>query len=335
MNHHPDCLKFAFEPMHSEGPRMKETVLRFWAEQKPFGTEIIDLFFFFYWFYLYTFIIYCVLGQASTHWSVGTWHLKLLGFVCASGVAVDQLTLEICTIRWCETSRCLSLRAKLRHVLTCESYQKRNQVSHNHQDVALIIPHCKHLSCNLDPAREAWCRFSHMLFYSATFNILLLTGSLCNCKSSRLIDFIMTAAATLVCHLLGNSSPCLGRVCQALSLAYKQMFAPVPPSLLHEICMCCINEPLYVANVVFLRSAPPGSKFFSIKCTPSVQYRISPPAQETSHLSPIALNDNTMLLISMDSPSKHENDNKVKRDRKSWQCYLPPSLPTYWPIYAV
>lgn len=70
---------------------------------------------------------------------------------------------------------------------------------------------------------------------------------------------------------------------------------------------------------LFLRGAPPGSKFFSVKCTPSVQYHITPPPKETSHLSPMALNDNTMLLISMSAPSEHENDNKVKWDGKSWQ----------------
>nr|XP_019952325.1 PREDICTED: protein-arginine deiminase type-2 isoform X1 [Paralichthys olivaceus] len=59
------------------------------------------------------------------------------------------------------------------------------------------------------------------------------------------------------------------------------------------------------------RSAPPSSKFFSVKCTPSVQCSISPPPQETSHLSPIPLNKNSVLLISMSRASEHEHDCKL------------------------
>ena len=61
------------------------------------------------------------------------------------------------------------------------------------------------------------------------------------------------------------------------------------------------------------RSAPPSSKFFSVKCTPNVAYSISPEPQETSHLSPIPLNGNSVLLITMNSASVTENDNKVSR----------------------
>lgn len=64
--------------------------------------------------------------------------------------------------------------------------------------------------------------------------------------------------------------------------------------------------------LVILRGAPPGSKFFSVKCTANVQYHITPPPKETSHLSPMALSDNSMLLISMKAASEHENDSKVK-----------------------
>jgi len=68
-------------------------------------------------------------------------------------------------------------------------------------------------------------------------------------------------------------------------------------------------------NVVCLvfRSAPPSSKFFSVKCTPNVQYRITPPPQEISHLSPIPLNGNSVLFISMGHASQNENDSKVSR----------------------
>ncbi|KAM9361817.1 protein-arginine deiminase type-2 isoform 1-T1 [Symphorus nematophorus] len=72
--------------------------------------------------------------------------------------------------------------------------------------------------------------------------------------------------------------------------------------------VCVVGSEL---NVNLNRSAPPSSKFFSVKCTPNVQYSISPPPQETSHLSPIPLNGNAKLLISMTRASDHENDNKL------------------------
>uniref|UniRef100_A0AAQ5YHQ2 protein-arginine deiminase n=1 Tax=Amphiprion ocellaris TaxID=80972 RepID=A0AAQ5YHQ2_AMPOC len=65
-------------------------------------------------------------------------------------------------------------------------------------------------------------------------------------------------------------------------------------------CLCCL---------VF-RTAPLSSRFFSVKCTSSVQYRINPPPQETSHLSPIPLSDNSVLVISMKHASQYENDSK-------------------------
>uniref|UniRef100_A0A6Q2XYE8 protein-arginine deiminase n=1 Tax=Esox lucius TaxID=8010 RepID=A0A6Q2XYE8_ESOLU len=46
------------------------------------------------------------------------------------------------------------------------------------------------------------------------------------------------------------------------------------------------------------RNAPPGSNYFSVKCSPRVQYRISPPPAENG-LLPIPINGNTMLLITM------------------------------------
>lgn len=61
-----------------------------------------------------------------------------------------------------------------------------------------------------------------------------------------------------------------------------------------------------------LRCAPPRSKFFSVNCTSNVQYSISPPPQETSHLCSIPLNGNSVLLISMSHASEYENDSKVK-----------------------
>ncbi|XP_053725394.1 protein-arginine deiminase type-2 isoform X1 [Synchiropus splendidus] len=59
------------------------------------------------------------------------------------------------------------------------------------------------------------------------------------------------------------------------------------------------------------RSAPPLSKFYSVKCTPNVEYSLTPPPEETDHLSPIPLKGNSVLLITMKSASLHENDNKL------------------------
>ncbi|KAG7226752.1 hypothetical protein INR49_014101 [Caranx melampygus] len=64
-------------------------------------------------------------------------------------------------------------------------------------------------------------------------------------------------------------------------------------------------------NVNLNRSAPPSSKFFSVKCSPNVQYSISPPPQGTSYFSPVPLGKNTVLLISMSQASAFENDSKL------------------------
>uniref|UniRef100_A0A8C3A9D3 Protein-arginine deiminase n=1 Tax=Cyclopterus lumpus TaxID=8103 RepID=A0A8C3A9D3_CYCLU len=68
--------------------------------------------------------------------------------------------------------------------------------------------------------------------------------------------------------------------------------------------------PLY--NLEYInQSAPPTSRFFSVKCTPSVQYGISPSPLLVSHLSPIPLEERSVLLIRMSQASKHENDSKL------------------------
>ncbi|XP_051269627.1 protein-arginine deiminase type-2 isoform X2 [Dicentrarchus labrax] len=72
--------------------------------------------------------------------------------------------------------------------------------------------------------------------------------------------------------------------------------------------LCVVGSEL---NVNLYRSAPPNSKFFSVKCTSNVQYSITPPPQETSHLAPIPLNGNSVLLISMSQASQYENDSKL------------------------
>lgn len=59
------------------------------------------------------------------------------------------------------------------------------------------------------------------------------------------------------------------------------------------------------------RSAPPNAKFFSVKCTDKVQYIISPQSESTSHLSPVPLVDNSVILITLKEASDHENDSKL------------------------
>ncbi|XP_068561522.1 protein-arginine deiminase type-2 isoform X2 [Cebidichthys violaceus] len=72
--------------------------------------------------------------------------------------------------------------------------------------------------------------------------------------------------------------------------------------------VCVVGSEL---NVNLNRSAPPSSRFFSVKCTPSVQYSIGPSPQKTYHFSPIPLNGNSVLLIRMSHASQHENDSKL------------------------
>uniref|UniRef100_A0A3Q2GPP6 Peptidyl arginine deiminase, type II n=1 Tax=Cyprinodon variegatus TaxID=28743 RepID=A0A3Q2GPP6_CYPVA len=52
-----------------------------------------------------------------------------------------------------------------------------------------------------------------------------------------------------------------------------------------------------VVLLVF-RDAPPGCKFFSVKCSRNVLYTITPTPNETSHSSPMPLSGNTVLHIS-------------------------------------
>ncbi|XP_034724212.1 protein-arginine deiminase type-2 isoform X2 [Etheostoma cragini] len=71
--------------------------------------------------------------------------------------------------------------------------------------------------------------------------------------------------------------------------------------------VCVVGSEL---NVQLNRSSPPRSKFFSVKCTANVQYSISPPTPGEP-LSPIPLNGNSVLLISMSRASESENDSKL------------------------
>lgn len=72
--------------------------------------------------------------------------------------------------------------------------------------------------------------------------------------------------------------------------------------------LCVVGADL-VANLD--RSAPPKTKYFSVKCTHKVQYTISPPPESTTHLSPVPLMSNSVILITLKEASDHENDSKL------------------------
>ncbi|XP_051986051.1 protein-arginine deiminase type-2 isoform X2 [Xyrauchen texanus] len=58
------------------------------------------------------------------------------------------------------------------------------------------------------------------------------------------------------------------------------------------------------------RCAPQQSKFFSVKCTPNVHFKVTPLTREGSSPSNV-LAPNSTLLISMDAVSEMANDNKL------------------------
>ncbi|KAG9352886.1 hypothetical protein JZ751_017462 [Albula glossodonta] len=60
------------------------------------------------------------------------------------------------------------------------------------------------------------------------------------------------------------------------------------------------------------RSAPPRSKYFSVRCSPTVQYKILPPPlpQEDNSMPPL-LTPKSVLIVTMDAASEHAYDNKL------------------------
>uniref|UniRef100_A0A3B5MC45 Protein-arginine deiminase (PAD) central domain-containing protein n=1 Tax=Xiphophorus couchianus TaxID=32473 RepID=A0A3B5MC45_9TELE len=71
--------------------------------------------------------------------------------------------------------------------------------------------------------------------------------------------------------------------------------------------VCVVGSELNV-NV---DSAPPGSNFFSVKCTPNVKFELRPPLGESSQQALIPLSGNSVILISM---SKISLDVDADRD---------------------
>ncbi|XP_016110830.1 protein-arginine deiminase type-2-like [Sinocyclocheilus grahami] len=58
------------------------------------------------------------------------------------------------------------------------------------------------------------------------------------------------------------------------------------------------------------RCAPPQSKFFSIKCSPNVHYKITLQAKDRNAV-PYPLTPNSVLIVTMDAVSKTANDSKL------------------------
>lgn len=99
---------------------------------------------------------------------------------------------------------------------------------------------------------------------------------------------------------------------QRLLVANLPPPAAFPPTAGNLYCNMWFVNVFFLSHVFFPRCAPPGSRFFSVKCTPNVQYTISPRPQEASHLSPIPLSGDSMITVRMSNASKTENDSKVK-----------------------
>ncbi|XP_051567505.1 protein-arginine deiminase type-2-like isoform X2 [Myxocyprinus asiaticus] len=82
-------------------------------------------------------------------------------------------------------------------------------------------------------------------------------------------------------------------------------------------CRLDVNAHVQIVHVVSTelkvnldRCAPHQSKFFTVKCTPNVHFKITPPTSEESS-PPNLLAPNSSLLITMDEVSETANDNKL------------------------
>ncbi|KAM6981186.1 protein-arginine deiminase type-2 [Aplochiton taeniatus] len=64
-------------------------------------------------------------------------------------------------------------------------------------------------------------------------------------------------------------------------------------------------------KMILNRSAPPNTKFFSVKCSPNVRCSVSPVPKETGKLLPTPLHGNSMLLVTMDAASVSLNESKL------------------------
>ncbi|KAJ8360479.1 hypothetical protein SKAU_G00170040 [Synaphobranchus kaupii] len=77
-----------------------------------------------------------------------------------------------------------------------------------------------------------------------------------------------------------------------------------------------LSNALYVVGtelqVNISRCAPPKCKYFSVKCSPTVQYKIlPPPPPKEANTLPNLLTPKSILIITMDTASKHAFDSKL------------------------
>uniref|UniRef100_A0A3P9PD56 Peptidyl arginine deiminase, type II n=1 Tax=Poecilia reticulata TaxID=8081 RepID=A0A3P9PD56_POERE len=88
----------------------------------------------------------------------------------------------------------------------------------------------------------------------------------------------------------------------------------------HRTCRLDTDNPQSVLHakhlmskyaILLFRGAPPGSKFFSVKCTANVKFELSPPPVESSHGALVPLSGKSVILISMSHASQSEKDDKV------------------------
>uniref|UniRef100_A0A8C7VX63 Peptidyl arginine deiminase, type II n=1 Tax=Oncorhynchus mykiss TaxID=8022 RepID=A0A8C7VX63_ONCMY len=94
-----------------------------------------------------------------------------------------------------------------------------------------------------------------------------------------------------------------------MAFVFRGGVRPLVLNRLSFLSLKAVNS-YYSIATEFNGSAPPSSKYFSVQCSPRVQYRITPPPPESRTL-PTTLNGNTMLLITMDTASEVGNDSKL------------------------
>ncbi|XP_067092365.1 protein-arginine deiminase type-2 isoform X2 [Osmerus mordax] len=102
----------------------------------------------------------------------------------------------------------------------------------------------------------------------------------------------------------------LPEVIQNAKIRVAEKYRPMHRTLRLDITKP--NRAVHIAGTALkinlYMSAPPSSRFFSVKCSPQVQIRISP---SPSDAGPTPLRSSSVLLFSMDSPSVAVNDSKL------------------------
>ncbi|XP_077054084.1 protein-arginine deiminase type-2 isoform X1 [Siphateles boraxobius] len=106
---------------------------------------------------------------------------------------------------------------------------------------------------------------------------------------------------------------------QAVSLPrnLRKRKKPDMTNTYQRTCRLDVSSPTKIVHVVGTeikvildRCAPPQSRFFSIKCSPNVHYKVTPPTKD-GNTSMYPLTPNSILLITMDTVSKTAFDSKL------------------------